>query len=246
MARAQQAARRKTSPAQAVPPGLWVMLGVVIVLFIGILVWLGTRPEQPPTEAKTLPVQAPVSAKAAAPENKPDAKTAQKDVREVRSDEAAKAAKANTPPPVPPPPRYDFYQMLPEQSIGQPTPPAADAPVAKAAPTDLPPSKAPQAAESPKPSTSLPPAVEKPATAAANATETKVSLQVGSFRRYEEADRRKAELALLGYSASVQTANVNGETWHRVKIGPLPDAEARKARDRLKAVGMNPMLIKGS
>ena len=89
---------------------------------------------------------------------------------------------------------------------------------------------------------SLPPAVDKAKVEPSTAPQ--VILQVGSFRRYEEADRRKAELALLGYSANVQAANVNGETWHRVKLGPMPDAEARKLRDRLKAVGMNPMLVK--
>jgi cell division protein FtsN len=49
---------------------------------------------------------------------------------------------------------------------------------------------------------------------------------------------------MLGFASTIQSANVSGETWHRVKIGPLPEAEARKARDRLKAVGMNPLLVK--
>jgi len=238
MARASQAARRRSPPAKAVPTGLWVMVGVVVLLFIGILAWLGTRPEQPQTEAKTLPLQAP--AKTASQEPKSERSSAQKDVREVRTEESAKAAK----PLVPPPPRYDFYQMLPEQSVGttMPAPPEvanAKAPL-PAAPTDMPPTVAPDAV---KALASLPPAVDKAKVAPSTAPQ--VTLQVGSFRRYEEADRRKAELALLGYTATVQAANVNGETWHRVKIGPMPDAEARKLRDRLKAVGMNPMLVKG-
>lgn len=237
MARTPQAARRRPNPTQAVPTGLWVMLGVVVLLFVGILIWLGSRPEQPPTEAKNLPLQAPAKPAPSAGEGK----AAQKDVREVRTDEA------KTKPPVPPPPRYDFYQMLPQQSVGTPAPaePAAAKAPAPSTPQPSPVAKAEAPAEARKEVTSLP-----PATVDVNKTEpassTQVSLQVGSFRRYEEADRRKAELALLGYAASVQTANVNGETWHRVKIGPLPDAEARKVRDRLKAVGMNPMLIKGS
>ena len=37
----------------------------------------------------------------------------------------------------------------------------------------------------------------------------------------------KAKLALLGSIASVQTVTVNGETWHRVRIGPFKGA--RKA-----------------
>jgi len=212
------------------------MVGGVIVLFVGILVWLGTRPEQPQVEAKTLPLQAPAKATSQEP------KAAQKDAREVRTEEPVKAAK----PPVPPPPRYDFYEMLPEQSVGTttPAPPEivnAKAPTA-AVPTDRPPIKADAPPVAVKEVASLPPAVDKAKVAPSTAPQ--VILQVGSFRRYEEADRRKAELALLGYSANVQAANVNGETWHRVKLGPLPDAEARKLRDRLKAVGMNPLLIK--
>ena len=238
MARAPQAARRRSSsPTPSVPTGLWVMIGVVIALFIGILLWLGSRPEQPSSDAKNLPLQAPSK-----PANVEPKAAAQKDVREVRTEEPGKAAK----PLVPPPPRYDFYQMLPEQSVGAKVPPQPQD-VAKtpppAAPTDIPPAKATTPTEPVKEVASLPPATDKAKTAPATAPQ--VTLQVGSFRRYEEADRRKAELALLGFNASVQAANVNGETWHRVKIGPLPDAEARKVRDRLKAVGMNPMLVKG-
>ncbi len=240
MARASQAARRRSSPTKAVPTGLWVMVGGVVLLFVGILVWLGTRPEQPQTEAKIVPLQAP--AKTVSQEPKTERSAAQKDVREVRSQEPAK-------PLVPPPPRYDFYEMLPEQSVGTATstPPEVTKAVTppSAAPTDKPPVAAVESAApvAVKEVASLPPAVDKAKPAPSTAPQ--VTLQVGSFRRYEEADRRKAELALLGYPATVQAANVNGETWHRVKIGPMPDAEARKLRDRLKAVGMNPLLVKG-
>ncbi len=238
MARAPQAARRRSSsPSPSVPTGLWVMIGVVIVLFIGILLWLGSRPEQPPSAAKNLPLQAPAKT------TSPEPKAVQKDVREVRTEDAGKVAK----PAVPPPPRYDFYQMLPEQSVGAKVapPPAQESKAPPpVAPTDIPPAKVTVPPEAVKEVASLPPATDKAKVAPVSAPQ--VTLQIGSFRRYEEADRRKAELALLGYNASVQAANVNGETWHRVKIGPLPDAEARKLRDRLKAVGMNPMLVKGS
>ena len=115
MARATQAARRRSPKAKAVPTGLWVMVGGVIVLFVGILVWLGTRPEQPSVAAKTLPLQVPTKATS----QEPKAATAQKDAREVRTEEPAKAVK----PPVPPPPRYDFYEMLPVQSVGTISPP---------------------------------------------------------------------------------------------------------------------------
>lgn len=47
-------------------------------------------------------------------------------------------------------------------------------------------------------------------------------IQVGSFRKDEDADTRKAQLALLGIVSTIQTVTINGtETWHRVRIGPL-------------------------
>jgi len=245
MARAPQAARRRSPPVKAVPAGLWVMVGVVVLLFVGILAWLGTRPEQPQAEAKIVPLKAPEKApvKTAGQEPKSEQRSVQKDVREVRTEETAKAAK----PLVPPPPRYDFYQMLPEQSVGTTTPSPPEVANAVTPPPAAPTDKPPQPTGAPdvvkKEVASLPPAVDKAKPVPSTAPQ--VTLQVGSFRRYEEADRRKAELALLGFAANVQAANVNGETWHRVKIGPMPDADARKLRDRLKAVGMNPMLVKG-
>ncbi|MBT8069183.1 MAG: SPOR domain-containing protein [Gammaproteobacteria bacterium] len=52
-------------------------------------------------------------------------------------------------------------------------------------------------------------------------------LQVGSFRNQADAEQMKARLALLGSVATVQTVTVNGQTWHRVRIGPFEGA--RKA-----------------
>ena len=46
-------------------------------------------------------------------------------------------------------------------------------------------------------------------------------LQVGSFQSAAEADSLKAQLAFLGLQASVQSAEVNAETWHRVQLGPF-------------------------
>ena len=46
-------------------------------------------------------------------------------------------------------------------------------------------------------------------------------LQVGSFQSVDEADSLKARLALLGLEASVKSAQVNNETWHRVQLGPF-------------------------
>ncbi|MEJ2591875.1 MAG: SPOR domain-containing protein, partial [Candidatus Thiodiazotropha sp.] len=46
-------------------------------------------------------------------------------------------------------------------------------------------------------------------------------LQMGSFRRFEDADRMKARLALIGIEAEVQKVSINNrDTFHRVRSGP--------------------------
>jgi len=46
-------------------------------------------------------------------------------------------------------------------------------------------------------------------------------LQVGSFHSSGEADSMKAELAFLGLQATVKSAVVDNQTWHRVQLGPF-------------------------
>lgn len=54
-------------------------------------------------------------------------------------------------------------------------------------------------------------------------------LQAGSFRKAEQADRMKAEIALLGLDVVIQDVQVNGEQWHRVRVGPYTSTSALKA-----------------
>jgi cell division protein FtsN len=54
-------------------------------------------------------------------------------------------------------------------------------------------------------------------------------LQVGSFQSAAEADSLKAQLAFLGLQASVKSAVVNDQTWHRVELGPF-DSEISLSR----------------
>ena len=70
-------------------------------------------------------------------------------------------------------------------------------------------------------------------------------LQAGSFKRYEDADRRKAELALLGFSSGIQAVSLDGQTWHRVRIGPLESAgEAEAARRQLADNGIGSLAVR--
>ena len=53
--------------------------------------------------------------------------------------------------------------------------------------------------------------------------------QVGSFKDFKSADQVKAQLALLGISATIQRTVINGQdTVHRVRVGPFRDPEQLK------------------
>ena len=59
-------------------------------------------------------------------------------------------------------------------------------------------------------------------------------LQAGSFRNSEDADRLRAELLLMGLTVFSREIEVNGETWHRVLVGPLEtELELNRAQDKL-------------
>ncbi|HET7370320.1 MAG TPA: SPOR domain-containing protein [Gammaproteobacteria bacterium] len=70
-------------------------------------------------------------------------------------------------------------------------------------------------------------------------------LQVASFRDYHDADAMEAKLALLGLEAHIQQVKIaNGETWNRVRIGPISDlAQLNKTRKALAAHQIEPLLI---
>ncbi len=69
--------------------------------------------------------------------------------------------------------------------------------------------------------------------AASTDTQDSYILQVGSFRNTADAEQMKARLAMLGSVATVQTVTVNGQTWHRVRIGPFKGARKADAKRRM-------------
>lgn len=71
-------------------------------------------------------------------------------------------------------------------------------------------------------------------------------LQVGSFQRFQDADRAKAELALQGVVADIQKVVINGgETWYRVRVGPIGDKAAlERTRSKLTAAGRTFLVLK--
>lgn len=71
-------------------------------------------------------------------------------------------------------------------------------------------------------------------------------LQAGSFKKFEEADKLKARLALQGIEANIQKVKINAtDTWHRVRIGPLNNISLlNKTRRRLRSLGIASIVVK--
>ncbi len=70
-------------------------------------------------------------------------------------------------------------------------------------------------------------------------------LQAGSFKQAEDADRRRAQLLLLGLTANVEEATTDNGRWFRVYIGPFESRSAlQSARNRTAQEGIDTLLLK--
>lgn len=98
-----------------------------------------------------------------------------------------------------PKPTFEFYTILPEMEVVIPD-------------EEL-------VAPEPSPASGSPAPVETPPTAFQQGTA--FILQMGSFRKFADADRMKAKLALIGIEAEIQKVSINNrDTFHRVRSGP--------------------------
>ncbi len=126
-----------------------------------------------------------------------------------------------------PKPRFDFYTILPEMEVVVPDPepeagstPASAPAIASAAPVVT-------------------------AGAQANAAAAYYMLQMGSFRKFGDADKLKASLALVGIEAEIQKFTLEGgEVFHRVRSGPYTSGQVNTLRARLAQNNINSLVIK--
>jgi cell division protein FtsN len=122
-----------------------------------------------------------------------------------------------------PKPRFDFYTILPEMEVIVPDP-----------------------ADEPEPETSAATTAEdSPPVKRAAAESASYMLQMGSFRRYVDADRLKASLALVGIQAEIQRVSIkDGDVYHRVRSGPYNRAEVNRLRSKLQQNKISSLVIK--
>jgi cell division protein FtsN len=70
-------------------------------------------------------------------------------------------------------------------------------------------------------------------------------LQAGSFSAFEDADRRRATLALLGIESKIQRVTIDDKTYHRVRIGPIDDLDQLNVlRSRLREAEIDVLRIR--
>jgi cell division protein FtsN len=127
-----------------------------------------------------------------------------------------------------PKPQFEFYTILPEMEVVIP-----DEEI-------VPPEAARTTAETPPKPVPVDDRSEQPRTQQA------YILQMGSFRRFEDADRMKASLALIGIEAEVQKVTINNkDTYHRVRSGPYrSEAQLNRVRKLAKDNNISTLVIK--
>ncbi|MFO7859248.1 MAG: SPOR domain-containing protein [Ectothiorhodospiraceae bacterium] len=137
-------------------------------------------------------------------------------------------------------PRFEFYELLSEMEVVVPEEGADDeggpepgAGIGEAVPTPE--------TDAPSPETGSGDDGDD-----ADAEATRYMVQAGSFRTHEDADRLKAELALIGVQAKIQSVEVDGgETWHRVRVGPFDSRdEVETLRSRLQEEDLDSILLR--
>lgn len=71
-------------------------------------------------------------------------------------------------------------------------------------------------------------------------------LQAGSFARFDDADRLRAQLTLNGLTAHIQKVTIEGKgEYHRVRLGPYSDiADLDDADRRLRNLGIQGLRLK--
>ncbi|MGY4878507.1 SPOR domain-containing protein [Vreelandella aquamarina] len=87
-------------------------------------------------------------------------------------------------------------------------------------------------------------AAAQPATPAAEEAQKRYMLQAASFRSETDAGRMRDRLKNLSLLAHISKVQANGDTWHRVQVGPYDDPrELNRAQDLMSTQGIEPLLI---
>jgi cell division protein FtsN len=100
-------------------------------------------------------------------------------------------------------------------------------------------------AQVPAPSPAEDPGVAPPVSTAGAGDPFTYLVQVGAFRRPEDAEAQRARLAMQGLTARISEREQAGRTVYRVRVGPFERrAEADAVQQRLKGDGVDGQLVR--
>ena len=236
-ATSQRKSARRSGGGLRIPGWLWGIVGVAAGFFLaqhqhGTAPW---QDQQKVPQATVLP-------------------------KPAGSDERSAARQTETPT-EPSMPTFEFYTLLPETEVIAPggaipstvTPPTVTASDADASDT---------ATDSTETATSTPAedpiaqviaantrpneqaAAAQQAPAASNSTPSRYMLQAASFREIGDAEQLRSRVRNLSLLAQISEVQANGDTWHRVQVGPYDDTrELNRAQDLMSTQGIEPLLI---
>lgn len=149
-------------------------------------------------------------------------------------------------------PTFEFYTLLPEteviapgvtlpSSVVRPEPPeqatdsdttsgaASDDPIAQVIAANMRPDEQVSAASQNESTTTEP---------------GRYMLQAASFREVGDAEQLRGRLRNLSLLAEISEVQADGNTWHRVQVGPYEDTrELNRAQDLMNTQGIEPLLI---
>lgn len=217
MARDYKRSARKTKRKSESSPWAFLASGFGLGLVAALGLYWHLKP------AKPVAPDRPVPNVSAAPQSSIDTNVAD-EPEPAKPELVAAPATSGTPTsaaPVATDPDYQFYEMLPNFEVV-----VSD--------------------ENNQPVTARPSAAKPAASSAKPAAPSTYILQAGSFKKHEDADRRKAQLAFKGIESKIQRVVLNeGDTWYRVYVGPGTDiATFENMRSDLRRANIDVLLLK--
>jgi cell division protein FtsN len=244
--RGKSQARRNSGTAGGLPGWAWLVLGVVLTVAVVLAVPRLFRGDGGDGFFRPRPN----------PDAQPAPTVADDAIVPDGGDDAADAGAVETDKPKGT--QYDFYKLLPADEVAM-----SDAEVAaiardeaaRKAREDAAAADAGDAADAAAAAASTA-AAEDPAASAAGTgartgdvaapgNDTPYLLQAGAFGASGDAEAVKAKIALLGLEARVESADLQGKTVYRVRMGPYGTAsELAEAKRKLAAGGLPAMAIK--
>ncbi|KRG71913.1 SPOR domain-containing protein [Pseudoxanthomonas dokdonensis] len=259
MAARRGKSQAKRNSSQATPGWVWLILGLLIGAGVFFIFFNKDGNDFNPYRPQPNPQARPASASSA--DDEPVAPDADADEQPAASAKEDKGKEQ----------QYDFYTLLPGKEVQMTDAEVAasareeDARKARAALENKPDPTA-AASSQPKPidedaaSLAKPEPTSKPAattasqpatpaapaaTVASAAPSGRYILQAGAFGASSDAEATKAKIALAGLNARVESAEINGKTVYRVRMGPYSSAtDLAEAKQKLSASGLPAMAIK--